>query len=202
VVDKATSTTGSLVLKYGITTLAPPTLDPINNPSPIGEAASLQTVNFSGTGASPPANTLLTVTASSSNPGLIPSPTVNYTSPSATGSLSYTPVANASGSAMITVTVRDAGQDGFPGNGDDGTTNRTFTVVVNPTNDRPRFISHSLSGGTFQFRLVGNPGSIFVIETSGTLTNWTALSTNSAPSGSFDGSVPVTTTRYLRARLF
>ena len=49
------------------------------------------------------------VTASSSNPALIPNPTVTYTSPNATGSLAYTPVANTSGSAVITVTVSDGG---------------------------------------------------------------------------------------------
>ena len=49
----------------------------------------------------------LTVTATSSNPSLIPNPTVNYTSPNATGSLSFTPVANGNGTATITVTVND-----------------------------------------------------------------------------------------------
>ena len=47
----------------------------------------------------------LTVTATSSNPGLIPKPAVNYTSPQSTGTLTYTPVANANGTATITVTV-------------------------------------------------------------------------------------------------
>ena len=44
-------------------------------------------------------------------PALIPNPTVTYTSPNATGSLAYTPVANAYGTAIITVTVTDAGLD-------------------------------------------------------------------------------------------
>ena len=55
------------------------------------------------------AGQLLTVTAVSSNTALIPNPTVNYTSPNPTGYLSYTPVANASGTANITVTVTDNG---------------------------------------------------------------------------------------------
>ncbi|OGG55213.1 MAG: hypothetical protein A3F84_08320 [Candidatus Handelsmanbacteria bacterium RIFCSPLOWO2_12_FULL_64_10] len=63
----------------------------------------------------------------SSNAALIPHPTVTYTSPGATGSLSYTPVANASGTATITVTVSD-GVD---------TITRTFTVTVNAVNDAP-----------------------------------------------------------------
>ncbi len=48
----------------------------------INENASLQTVNLSGitSGASNQVQTLV-VTASSSNAGLIPTPTVNYTQP-------------------------------------------------------------------------------------------------------------------------
>src|SRR5260221_12477726 len=72
----------------------------------------------------------LTVTAPSSNPGLIPNPTVTYTSPNAAGSLSYTPVANASGSAIITVTVTDDG-------GGANNFSRTFTVNVTSVNDPP-----------------------------------------------------------------
>jgi len=79
----------------------------------------------------------LQVTATSNNTGLIPTPTVSYTSPNATGSLAYTPVANAFGSAVITVTVRDAGLDLTLGNGDDGTFQRQFTVNVNAVNDAP-----------------------------------------------------------------
>ena len=76
----------------------------------------------------------LTVTATSSNPGLIPNPTVTYTSPNATGSLTYTPVANASGTATITVTVTD---NGGTANGGVNTFSRTFTVTVTAVNDAP-----------------------------------------------------------------
>ena len=71
----------------------------------------------------------LTVTAQSGNTGLVPHPTVTYTSPNATGSLAYTPVADASGTAVITVIVSDGGLD----------VQRTFTVNVNPVNDAPSF---------------------------------------------------------------
>ena len=47
------------------------------------------------------------MTAISSNTGADPDPAVSYTSPDATGSLSFTPVANAYGTATITVTVND-----------------------------------------------------------------------------------------------
>ena len=72
----------------------------------------------------------LTVTAVSNNTSLIPHPTVTYTSPNTTGSLSYTPVANANGSAIITVTVDDGGTGTH-------TVVRTFTVDVTAVNDQP-----------------------------------------------------------------
>jgi len=114
-----------------------PTLDPILDPADINEDAGLQTVNLAGIGAGgggTESTQTLTVTAVSNNPGLIPNPTVTYTSPNATGSLSYTPVANQSGSAIITVTVQD---DGGTANGGDDTIQHTFTVDVLPVNDEP-----------------------------------------------------------------
>ena len=97
----------------------------------INENAGLQTVNLSGisSGATNETQTL-TVTATSSNTGLIPTPTVTYTSPNATGSITFTPVANAYGSATITVTVNDGGAS-------NNIVSQTFTVTVNPVNQPP-----------------------------------------------------------------
>ena len=108
----------------------PPTLDAISGVA-INEDATAQTVSLSGItdGAANETQTV-TVTATSSNPGLIPNPTVSYTSPNATGSLSFTPVANANGSATITVTVND-------GQALNNTVSQTFTVTVNAVNDAP-----------------------------------------------------------------
>ena len=76
----------------------------------INENAGLQTVSLSGiTSGATNENQTLTVTAVSSNTGLIPNPTVNYTSANTTGSLTFTPVTNANGTATITVTVNDGG---------------------------------------------------------------------------------------------
>ncbi len=50
----------------------------------------------------------LEITATSSNPGLIPDPTVNYVNGEATGTLAYTPVADQSGTAVVTVQVSGA----------------------------------------------------------------------------------------------
>ena len=114
-----------------------PTLDAIADPAAIDEDAGLQTVNLTGITAGGGESQALQVTATSSNTTLIPNPTVTYMSPDATGSLSYQPAANQSGTAVITVTVRDAGLDGVLGNDDDGTVSRTFTVTVNAVNDAP-----------------------------------------------------------------
>ncbi len=102
----------------------PPTLDSLANLT-ISENAALQTVNLSGisSGAANESQTL-TVTASSSNTGLIPNPTVSYTSPNATGSIAFTPLANAYGSATITVTVNDGGAS-------NNIVSRSFSIAVN-----------------------------------------------------------------------
>ena len=50
---------------------------------------------------------LLTFTAVSNNPGLIPNPTISYTNGTCTATLTYIPMADVSGSAVITVTATD-----------------------------------------------------------------------------------------------
>jgi len=102
----------------------PPTLDAIGNLM-VNASAGPQTVNLTGisSGAADETQTL-SVTASSSNPGVIPNPVVTYTSPSATGLLTFTPVAGASGTATIMVTVSD-------GQTNNSTVTRTFIVAVN-----------------------------------------------------------------------
>jgi len=74
----------------------------------LGNNAPMQVIGLSGiSSGAPNENQVLTVSATSSNPALIPNPAVSYTSPATTGSLSFTPVADASGTAVITVTVSD-----------------------------------------------------------------------------------------------
>jgi VCBS repeat-containing protein len=87
------------------------------------------------------------VTATSNNTSLIPNPVVTYTSPAGTGSLSFTPVANANGSATITVTVQDNGGT-LQGGAD--TTSRTFNVNVSAVNDPPVAVndSYAVSGNS------------------------------------------------------
>jgi hypothetical protein len=107
-----------------------PTLNALANVN-INENAGLQTVNLGGitSGATNEVQTL-TVTASSSNPALIPTPTVFYTSPNTTGSISFAPVLFGYGSASITVTVNDGGTS-------NNIVSHSFTVTVNPVNQPP-----------------------------------------------------------------
>ncbi|HVK11027.1 MAG TPA: S8 family serine peptidase, partial [Gemmataceae bacterium] len=113
-----------------------PTLNAIADPAAVNEDAGPQTVNLSGIGAGAGETQTLTVTATSSNPAVVPDPTVTYSSPGATGTLSYTPAADQSGTAVITVRVRD---DGGTLNGGVDEVTRTFTVTVNSSNDAPTF---------------------------------------------------------------
>src|SRR5262249_39573834 len=80
----------------------------------------------------------LTVTATSNNTNLIPNPTIIYTSPNGTGSLSYVPVNNANGTATITVTVTD---DGGTTIGGADTVTQKFNVTVTPVNQQPSFMA-------------------------------------------------------------
>ena len=56
---------------------------------------------------------------------------------SSTGTLTYTPAANASGTAAIDVVLKDDG--GTANGGQDTSTQASFTITVNPVNDAPSF---------------------------------------------------------------
>ena len=102
------------------------------------EDSGQQTVNLSAIVAGGGESQNLRVTALSNNIGLIPNPTVVYNSPDLTGQLRFTPVADQFGTATITVTVEDGGDDNdLNTSGDNLTFSRTFTVTVNPVNDIP-----------------------------------------------------------------
>jgi hypothetical protein len=108
----------------------PPTLLAIGDPAAILEDSGPQSINLGGITAGGGESQILSITAISGNSALIANPTVTYSSPDSTGSLSYTPVANQSGSALITVTVADNGSGSH-------TLERTFTVNVTAVNDQP-----------------------------------------------------------------
>lgn len=108
----------------------PPTLYPFSDLT-INQNAGTQTISLSGiTSGAANENQTLTVTASSGNLALIPAPTVTYSSPNATGTLTFTPVLNAYGSATITVAVNDGGTS-------NNIVTRNFLVTVSPVNQAP-----------------------------------------------------------------
>ena len=119
-----------------------PTLDPIGDLS-IGEDAPPQTVALVNltSGALNEAQPLL-VRASSSNPSLIPNPRVSVVPAENRGTLSFTPAANISGTALITVTVDDLSAS-------NNTVVRTFAINVSNVNDLP-IISQVLNQATLE----------------------------------------------------
>lgn len=112
-----------------VTPAVPPALNALNDLA-INENSGLQTVSLSGI--SPGSGSVVSISAVSSNPGLIPNPTVNYASPNTTGSLIFVAQTNACGSAIITVTANN-------GQAQSNLVTRSFTVTVsqisNPTLD-------------------------------------------------------------------
>src|SRR5262249_1455541 len=70
----------------------PPTLDALGNLS-IDEDAAPQIISLTGiSSGAEDEHQILTVTATSSNPGLVPDPVVNYSTPNSTGMLVLAPV--------------------------------------------------------------------------------------------------------------
>jgi hypothetical protein len=102
---------------------APPALNPLTNLT-LYPNAGQRTISLSGiSSGAANENQTLTITATSSNPSLIPNPTVTYTSPDSTGSLLLTPALNATGTATITVSVND-------GQSQNNIISRNFTVTI------------------------------------------------------------------------
>ncbi len=132
----------------------PPTLNAINDLT-LAENAGSQTVNLSGitSGATNETQTL-SVTAVCSDTNLIHNLTVNYTSPNPNGSLSFTPVTGANGTAIIIVMVND-------GQTRNNSVTRQFTVTVTAGGTHPVIINAltnlvATAGQTVTFRTTTN----------------------------------------------
>jgi hypothetical protein len=171
-----------------------PTLDGITNPAAIAEDSGLQTINLTGITAGPFESQALVVTATSNNTALIPHPTVSYTSPNTTGSLGYTPVANANGSATITVTVNDQ-------QASNNAVSRTFTVTVNPANDAPtisdiadRSVNEDASTGAISFTVGDVDTASTSLTVSGSSSDTTLVPNGNIVFGGSGGSRTVTVT--------
>ena len=89
------------------------------------------------------------VTATSSNPSLIPEPVVSYVNPSDTGSLVVAPNSNQHGAATITVTVEDGGLDSnLETAGDNAIVSQAFEVTVTSVNDPGSFSGNTSATGS------------------------------------------------------
>ncbi len=119
-----------------------PTLDAIASPARISEDGGLQTLVLRGISSGAAicdATQTVVIGAASDNASLIPDPVASAPSGS-TATLSYTPLADANGSANITVTASD---DGGTANGGQNAIARAFTIIVSEVNDAPLPVADS-----------------------------------------------------------
>ena len=159
---------GAVTSSTAVLTVTPrnlaPTLDEITDKS-IVEDAPATTVALSGITDGNGGGQSLVVTATSSNPLILPNPVVTYTNPSATGSLALVSAAGKSGTVVVTVRVQDNGGTV------DGAVNlieRQFTVSVLSQNDPPTL--NALSAVSVLDSGV-EPGTSFVDSLSSSPTN-------------------------------
>lgn len=114
----------SLTTLVGNTDNPVPTLDVLSDiVLPVN--AGMQSVNLTGISDGEGFDQNIVITATSDNTALIPNPSVTYTYGETTGTLTFNPTENLTGTAVITVSVTD---DGEPA----GVRNRSFTVTIEP----------------------------------------------------------------------
>jgi hypothetical protein len=114
-----------------------PTIDALDDLT-INEDATQQTVTLSGISAGGNEIQPLSVSVSSNNTDLITLRILSYASPDSTGTLRFTPVANQSGTATITVTTIDGGLDAnLATTADNAVTTELFDIDVIAINDPP-----------------------------------------------------------------
>lgn len=146
VVVRESSEAGALAATNVLTVVVvplndPPTLDAIGSLL-IPAGSAVQTINLSGIGmGAGNEGQSLSVTAVSSVVSVIPDPSIGYTSPAALGTLSFTPVAGATGLVSIAVTVSEAGGVLFG-----GTNQITRTFLVNVSGPGPALVVEQLNG--------------------------------------------------------
>ena len=112
----------------------PPTLDRIAAVI-LDTSIASHDVALSGISDGDEGHEVLSIVATSNNHDVLPDPIVTYSSPDTTGTLTLAPIATEPGSALVTVTVREADGDSFT---------RTFLVSIgeagtvwqNPANPR------------------------------------------------------------------
>jgi subtilisin family serine protease len=117
--------------------ILPPRLNSIAGPIELLEDSGSASIPLTGIARGRTSGPPLRITVSSSNPLLIPAPTIDYTPGATEGRIQFSPAPDANGSAILQVVVRDAGADGVFDTSDDGTAQQSVSVMVKPVNDRP-----------------------------------------------------------------
>ncbi|MFK8112244.1 MAG: Ig-like domain-containing protein, partial [Rubripirellula sp.] len=141
--DNDLSTAGDNLIStqsFDVTVVPVNDLPMIGQPAdlPILEDAGTQTVSLSGINAGGNESQPIRVTASSSDPSLIPTPVVNYNTPDSIGEVVFTPADNAFGTVTITLELTDGGDDGnLSTSFDNMVSTTTFDVIISPVNDDP-----------------------------------------------------------------
>ncbi|MFN0130706.1 MAG: putative Ig domain-containing protein [Verrucomicrobiales bacterium] len=107
----------------------PPTLDPIANPPVLPPEAEPPPILLTGLTAGGGEAQALSLQAVSSHPGIIPHPTIDYSSPETQATLRYSLAPRAEGTVVITVTAHDDGRGEADG---PAQSQRQFTVTISP----------------------------------------------------------------------
>lgn len=149
----------------------PPTLDPPGSVA-LYQSSGQQILPLTGiTSGAPNEAQTLTVSAVSSNPGLIPTPMVTYTSPNPEGTLTFTPVPYLTGVSTITVTVDD-------GQAVSNLVSGTVTVTVDPLPNLPFAITGvSVQTNTVGLSWASTAGKLYAFEYSLDLQTWSDFAT-------------------------
>jgi RHS repeat-associated protein len=112
---------GAITSTPATLTVCTPTINTISNLT-VTAGSGPQTITLTGISAGCSAYQVAGITASSSSTNIVSNPTINYFSPSNTGTLTFTPSATSTGAVYITVTLQDTqntncinGEFGFTG---------------------------------------------------------------------------------------
>jgi probable HAF family extracellular repeat protein len=178
VADLGNNTHGSYAVGQDQTfTTLGPTLAPIVNQT-VSKDIGPKTIVLGGISKPSATGGPLVFTATSSNPSVIPNPTIVYTSPNPTGTLTFTPQPNTTGTSVVTVAGSYISSVGTT-----GLVSQSFTILVT---NLPPVVGPGASlalNGKNQFIAVPS-GTWFSNQF--TVESWVYLKTNSVGAKLFD----------------
>jgi hypothetical protein len=193
-----TNAFGSITSTPAVLTVCTPTLGAISNQT-VYAGSGPQTIPLTGISAGCSPFQVTGITASSGNTNLVYNTFVNYTNPSGTGSLTFTPSGTSTGAVTITVTLQDTTNNWIDGNIgisssillDPSLTYPTNWVMTNATGQGSSGVFTNFTGSPVLFQpLTFNPpilpaASFFAFTNNGIPYGYTA--TWSSSNEFFDG---------------